>query len=73
MIKQFLEENLVCPLSGERLEDAGDALTCNHSNYPKAAEIPWMFVWPGFLTLIIMLATGAMYFRRMERVIVDVI
>jgi lipopolysaccharide transport system permease protein len=36
-------------------------------------EIPWMFVFPGFLMLIFFLATGAMYFRRMERVIVDVI
>jgi len=36
-------------------------------------DIPWMYVLPGFATALILLASGAMYFRRMERVIVDVI
>lgn len=36
-------------------------------------EIPWQFVLPGVLTTILLLGTGAMYFRRMERVVVDVI
>lgn len=36
-------------------------------------DIPWLFVLPGFAVSLILLATGAMYFRRMERVIVDVI
>lgn len=35
--------------------------------------IPWEYIVPGMLTGILMLFTGAMYFRRMERVIVDVI
>ena len=36
-------------------------------------DIPWLFVLPGFAMLMVILATGAMYFRRMERVVVDVI
>lgn len=35
--------------------------------------IPWGFIWPGLLTTVILLGTGAMYFKRMERVFVDVI
>jgi homopolymeric O-antigen transport system permease protein len=35
--------------------------------------IPWVFIWPGLLTTVILLGTGAMYFKRMERVFVDVI
>jgi lipopolysaccharide transport system permease protein len=35
--------------------------------------IPWEFIVPGMVTGILMVLTGAMYFRRMERVIVDVI
>ncbi len=35
--------------------------------------IPWIYIWPGFFTTVILLCTGAMYFRRMERVFVDVI
>jgi lipopolysaccharide transport system permease protein len=35
--------------------------------------IPWEYIVPGMLTGILMVFTGAMYFRRMERVIVDVI
>lgn len=35
--------------------------------------IPWEFIVPGMATAVLMVLTGAMYFRRMERVIVDVI
>lgn len=35
--------------------------------------MPWMFILPGFVTAIILFFAGAMYFRRMERVFVDVI
>lgn len=35
--------------------------------------IPWMFVLPGLATAILVFVTGAIYFRRMERVFVDVI
>jgi lipopolysaccharide transport system permease protein len=35
--------------------------------------IPWRYVIPGMVSALLMVLTGAMYFRRMERVIVDVI
>jgi len=35
--------------------------------------MPWEFIVPGMVTSIILVLTGAIYFRRMERVIVDVI
>ena len=35
--------------------------------------IPWEYIVPGMITVVLMLITGAMYFRRMERVVVDVI
>jgi lipopolysaccharide transport system permease protein len=35
--------------------------------------IPWHFIWPGIITGIILFITGAFYFRKMERIIVDVI
>lgn len=35
--------------------------------------IPWQFVFPGIITGIILLTTGALYFKRMERIFVDVI
>jgi lipopolysaccharide transport system permease protein len=37
------------------------------------ASIEWQFIIPGVLTGILLLVSGAMYFRRMERVFVDVI
>lgn len=37
------------------------------------APIPWRFVAPGLVTTAIVLISGALYFRRMERVFVDVI
>lgn len=35
--------------------------------------IPWTYILPGVVMTILMLAAGAIYFRRMERVFVDVI
>ena len=35
--------------------------------------IPWLFIWPGTITTAIILVSGALYFKRMERVFVDVI
>jgi lipopolysaccharide transport system permease protein len=35
--------------------------------------IPWLYIWPGIITTAILLISGAFYFRRMERVFVDVI
>jgi lipopolysaccharide transport system permease protein len=35
--------------------------------------MPWLYIWPGIITGIILFITGAFYFRRMERIIVDVI
>jgi lipopolysaccharide transport system permease protein len=34
---------------------------------------PWAYIWPGIVTAIILLITGAFYFKHMERVFVDVI
>ena len=36
-------------------------------------EIVWMYILPGMLTSAILMWTGAIYFRRMERIVVDVI
>lgn len=35
--------------------------------------VPWPYIWPGVITATILLITGALYFKRMERVFVDVI
>lgn len=35
--------------------------------------MPWVYIWPGAITTVLILSTGALYFKRMERVIVDVI
>jgi len=35
--------------------------------------IEWQFILPGLLTAVLVFASGAIYFRRMERVFVDVI
>jgi lipopolysaccharide transport system permease protein len=37
------------------------------------SPIPWQYIWPGIITAIILLVSGAFYFKRMERVFVDVI
>jgi len=35
--------------------------------------IPWLYIWPGVVTTIILVITGAIYFKRSEHVFVDVI
>jgi homopolymeric O-antigen transport system permease protein len=35
--------------------------------------IPWQFVWPGIITTMVLLFSGIIYFKRMERFFVDVI
>ncbi len=35
--------------------------------------LEWQWIWPGMVTAVILLVTGLMYFRKMERVFVDVI
>jgi lipopolysaccharide transport system permease protein len=35
--------------------------------------MPWAYIWPGIITALILLVSGAFYFKRMERVFVDVI
>ena len=35
--------------------------------------MPWSYIWPGVITAVILLISGAFYFKRMERVFVDVI
>jgi lipopolysaccharide transport system permease protein len=36
-------------------------------------QFPWLFILPGMLTSLALLLSGAYYFKRMERVFVDVI
>jgi lipopolysaccharide transport system permease protein len=35
--------------------------------------MPWFYIWPGIFTALLLLFLGAFYFKRMERVFVDVI
>lgn len=35
--------------------------------------VPWQFIWPGVITATILLVTGLQYFKRMEKIFVDVI
>lgn len=35
--------------------------------------IPWLYVLPGMITTLLLVVSGAFYFKRMERLIVDVI
>ena len=35
--------------------------------------MPWNYIWPGIVTAALLLISGAFYFKRMERVFVDVI
>ncbi len=35
--------------------------------------VPWQYIWPGIITTIVVLVSGALYFKRLERVFVDVI
>ena len=36
-------------------------------------QIPWLYIWPGMITALLIFVGGAFYFVRMERVFVDVI
>jgi lipopolysaccharide transport system permease protein len=36
-------------------------------------QIPWLFVWPGIIIAAIIFVGGVIYFKRMERIFVDVI
>jgi lipopolysaccharide transport system permease protein len=36
-------------------------------------SFPWPYIWPGFITGAILVISGLLYFKRMERVFVDVI
>ena len=35
--------------------------------------VPWHYIWPGIITTIILLISGVVYFKRMERFVADVI
>lgn len=35
--------------------------------------MPWLFIWPGVIITLIVLVSGALYFKRMEAVFADVI
>lgn len=35
--------------------------------------MPWPYIWPGFITAALLLVSGALYFKHMEKVFVDVI
>ena len=37
------------------------------------SPLPWLYIWPGMLTAVLLVISGAVYFKRMERIIVDVI
>ncbi len=36
-------------------------------------EMPWMFIWPGIVTSLLLVMSGLLYFHRKENVFVDVI
>ncbi len=35
--------------------------------------VPWLYIWPGIITIFIMLISSTVYFKRMEHIFVDVI
>jgi len=35
--------------------------------------MPWSYIWPGMITAALVFMSGALYFKRMERIFVDVI
>jgi len=37
------------------------------------SPIPWIYIWPGILSTLLILVGGALYFKRMEQIFVDVI
>ena len=36
-------------------------------------SVPWLYIFPGIITTVCLLVSGALYFKRMERMFVDVI
>jgi lipopolysaccharide transport system permease protein len=36
-------------------------------------SIPWMYIWPGIITAAVLMIGGALYFKKMEWLFVDVI
>ena len=36
-------------------------------------SVPWPYIWPGIITAAILLISGALYFKHMEKIFVDVI
>jgi homopolymeric O-antigen transport system permease protein len=37
------------------------------------SPMPWIYIWPGILSTLLILVGGALYFKRMEQIFVDVI
>ena len=37
------------------------------------SPMPWIYIWPGILSALLILVGGALYFKRMEQIFVDVI
>jgi lipopolysaccharide transport system permease protein len=37
------------------------------------SPIPWVYVWPGMITAFLIFFSGLIYFRRMEKIVADVI
>jgi lipopolysaccharide transport system permease protein len=37
------------------------------------SPIPWTYIYPGIITSVILLVSGAFYFKKMERIVADVI
>ncbi len=35
--------------------------------------MPWIYIWPGIITAVLLVVSGIFYFRRMERIFADVI
>lgn len=36
-------------------------------------NMPWSYIWPGFITTFFLITSGLLYFKRMERIFADVI
>lgn len=37
------------------------------------SPVPWAYIWPGIITAMLLLVSGALYFKHIEKVFVDVI
>jgi lipopolysaccharide transport system permease protein len=37
------------------------------------SPVPWSYIWPGIITAMLLLVSGALYFKHIEKVFVDVI